>query len=255
MKTTQLFNAAKIFSLASVVFFTACSEAEDPVPETPQQDTTTTGGLPNGGNTGGLPGGGNGGNNGGGNGPLGGGGNQPTTTNTIGMLTAGGSTYDFTGFSHAAEGDVNDQGKYTISLGYYDEKSAEDDTFDLFDTGNTAFFVYNAAQAGIIETGSYQYSVQNANATPFQALFFGSQGYGYLLVDGTVKVEATQNANQLLISITGNIVEVDAEFNALSEELIEIEAQFLTLARPEINARLASTMNIATTPISIESLR
>ena len=253
MKTTQLFNAAKIFSLALALFFTACSEAEDPMPTDPNaSDTTTTGtpGLP--GTGGGLPGGGTGGGtggNGGGSGPLGGGG-QPTTNNVIGMLSAGGSTYNYTGLTPEAEAQPNDQGAYPIYLGYYDDASAADGEFALFDAGNTALFVYNATQAGTITPGTYQYG----NA-PFSGFFFGIQGYGYLLADGSISVETTQTNGQLLVTISGNVVQVEqiaGELNKVSEELIPIEAQFAAPAQTQAstNGRHAG-LTIPTEAISI----
>ena len=258
MKTTQIFNLAKIFSLAFVVFFTSCNEAEDPMPTDPNaQDTTATTGLPNnGGGTGGLPdtgglpgGGGTGGS--GGNGPLGGG-NQPTTSDVIGMLSAGGSTYNYTGLTPEAEAQADEQGAYPIYLGYYDEASAADQKFDLFDTGNTALFVYNATQAGTIEPGTYQYG-----SSPFGGLFFGIQGYGYLLADGTIRVETTQTNGQLLIAITGNVVQVEqvaGELSKVSDELIPIEAQFAALAQTQAttNSRHAAGLTISTESISLK---
>ena len=266
MKTIQIFNVAKIFSLALVVFFSACSEAEDPMPVDPNQADTTGGGLPGvptgGGNPGGgLPGGGGGTTGGGsgdnpgngGNGPLGGGGQQPTDDNSVvGMLSAGGSTYEFTGLTQEAEGQLNEQGGYPIYLGYYDEASTADDNFELFDSGNTALFIYNARQAGVVEPGNY--SLDNS---PFGILFFGIQGYGYVLNDGNITVETTQSDGVLLISVSGNVVEVaevDGQLSIVSEETIPVEAQFGALAQVDANARRAAGMDVATQKFSFELL-
>ena len=253
MKTTPLFNAAKIFSLASLVFFTACSEGEDPAPIDPNaQDTTITTGLPGGGGNnggglpggggnpgGGLPGGGTGGNGGGGNGPLGGGGNQPANdSNIIGTLTAGGQQYNYTNFGSAGEAQSDGNGTYPVYLGYSDEVSDAEGDFELFDEGNTAFIYYNASEPGTIETGDYE--LGNA---PFSAIFFGIQGFGYLLNEGTISVEATQSAGQLLITIEGYVVEVeqqaDGSLAQVSEDSIPIEAQFAALSQVDTNARTA----------------
>lgn len=258
MKTVHS-NLAKIFFLALAISFGACSETEDPVPDDPNQPDTINPGLPGGGLPGGggnNPGGGlpGGGGNNPGNGPLGGGGQQPTNNdNVIGMLSAGGSTYDFTGFTPEAEAQPNAQGAYPVYLGYYDEASAADGQFDLFDTGSTALFIYNATRAGVIEADSY--SLANS---PFNGLFFGIQGYGYILADGNINVEATQTAGQLLISITGNVVEVaevNGELSIVSEELIPVEAQFAALAQTDPNARYAAGIDMATETFSFELVR
>ena len=248
MKTPPLFTVAKILSLASVVFFTACNEAEDPMPNEPNaQDTTitpNTSGLPDGGN---LPGGGTGGN---GNGPLGGGKNQPTNNSVIGTLSAAGSDYEYTMFGYQANRQANEDGTYPVTLIYADEESVKDE-LELFDTGNTALFIYNAAQAGVIEPGNYQLS-----DSPFSGLFFGIQGYGYLLADGTISVETTQTNGQLLINITGNVVEVeqddDDNLSVVSQDLIPIEAQFAAPAKNDVNARQAAGLTIAPEIISLK---
>ena len=267
MKTTQLFNAAKIFSLASIVFFTACSEGEDPMPENPMgQDTTTTtpglptggggnnpgGGLPGGGgdNPGGLPGGGTGGGTGGGgNGPLGGGGNQPTNdSDAIGVLSAGGTQYEYTLFGHQALGQADENGEYPITLGYFDQE-ADAAGGEAFGPGNIALIEYRPDQPGVIQPDTYTYDLQTANEGYFSYLFFGVQGSGYLLANGTIDVENTQTNGLLLISIDGYVVQIDEQGNLVSEEQIPVEVQLVAPAQPEINARTAGVdLNVDTTP-------
>ena len=258
MKATQLFNALKIFSLASAVFFTACSEGEDPTPmDTNGQDTTNTGtpGLPGGGGGGnnpggglpggGLPGGGGGlpggggGTGGGGNGPLGGGGNQPTNdSEAVGVLSAGGQEYEYTTFGSAGESQLDENGTYPVYLGYSDEVSNAEGEFELFDDGNTAFIFYNASRPGTIETGDYEFGDGS-----FSGIFFGIQGFGYLLSEGDISVETTQTAGQLLITIEGYVVTVEQDADGslvrVSEELIPVEAAFVTLEQIDTSSRTA----------------
>ena len=252
MKTTQLFNIAKIFSLAFVVFFSACTESEDPVPNDPNQPDTGLPDVPSGGNGGGLPGGGGnpdgglpgGGTTGGGNGPLGGGGQQPTSSNAIGVLSAGGQLYEYTNYSHQTQGQANEQGTFPIALAYYDEESNRDGDPELFDTGNTAAIVYNAAQAGTVVPGTQQYNIQS-NTNPVAFVFFGNQGSGYILTEGEIAIEATQESGILLITVTGQAVQVDEAFENVLSDPFAVEAQFLAPAQLNINARQQKSLEIS----------
>ena len=215
------------------------------MPDAPQQDTTTTGlptNLPNGGNNGGgLPTGGNNGGNGGG---------SQGSNEIVGKLIAAGTTYEFPNLNYKAEATTDEEGRYSIVLAYYTDEAFRDESIGLFDDGNTAMISYSASQAGVVETGSYQYDIQN-NTSPFALIYFGSEKSGFVFTKGEVKVIATSNEGVYTITMKGDIVQIDEEFNIISEP-IEVESELLTLGSYQPNARHAQNGIDA---ISLDGLR
>ncbi|WKN41557.1 hypothetical protein [Tunicatimonas pelagia] len=225
MKTLSLSNLTKTFAVALVAAFTACTEANDPVPTTPN-----TSGIPTDAGTPTTP-------------------FTPTTpaqpdnnSTLVGRMASGESTFDYTEFIGGGETQADENGKYPIVLGYADQTAMADGELSWFDQGSSAIFIYNANQPGTIVPGTYEYNSYSGMIAPFYIAYFAVNNTGYRLTEGSIQVDATEENGIYLITVKGDMVQIDENYEIVSEE-IPVEAQFLSPAQVEVSSSASARVD------------
>ena len=223
MKTSR-FLLAPVLAFSFATLFSACTEAEDPVPTTPDQQNPT--GIPD---LGGL---------GGGNPqpdpntPTDG--NQqpdPSGTEALGVVVTSSERYEFPEFLGVeAQSQPNDAGAYPVLLYYGDQEAANDTDGDSDVEGVVTTIAFNAARAnGVAQPGQYDYQAGSTNADEFSYIFVMDWNRIYLLADAQIQVDATTSNQVNSLSFEGQAVEieiVDGQASVASDPF-EMNGQFL----------------------------
>ncbi|MEM8965512.1 MAG: hypothetical protein AAGE93_03780 [Bacteroidota bacterium] len=222
MKTLSLSNLTKIFVVALVAAFTACTEANDPVPTDPNAPgiptdagNPTTPSTPTTPTTPTTP-------------------SQPNNSTVVGRMASGNNTFDYTEFISTGEAQADENGKYSVILAYADQTAMSDGELSWFDQGSSAIFIYSADQPGTIVPGTYEYNSYSGMVAPFYIAYFAVNKTGYRLAEGTIQVEATQENGVYLITLKGDMVQIDENYEIVSGEM-PVEAQFLSPAQVEVS--------------------
>ncbi len=249
MKTTSLFNFAKLFAFALLVIFSACTQADDPVPTTPDNQNPTTG-LPD---LGGL---------GGGGGPTtptnpttpGGGTNDPTTpggggqtTEVVGRISSEIGNFEFPLYIGAeTASQANDAGAYTTEYYYADQDAANDRDGDDNVEGVITAIAFNATNPGTISPGQHPYSPGASDANVFPYIMIVNRGRIYIVSEAQTEVGTTGTNGIYSVVFKGQAVEVEIvneELNIVSNPF-DIEGGFFIPATVSNNARYESKPNI-----------
>lgn len=225
MKTTSL-NFIKLVAFALLVIFSACTESEDPVPTTPDNQNPTPGlpdlgGLGNGPTT---PGGGTTNPGGGTTNPGG------QNTQSVGSITTSNGGYDFPYYLTAeATSQPNAAGAYPIEYYYADEAAAQDQDGDDNVEGVISVVAFNAASAGTVQPGQYAYTLGSENPNVFSYIMVIDRGRIYVVAEAQSRIDATSSNDVYQVVFDGRGVEIEIvgeQVNVIGNPF-DMEGQFL----------------------------
>ncbi|WKN44424.1 hypothetical protein [Tunicatimonas pelagia] len=215
------FRFAKLFAFALLVIFSACTQSEDPVPTTPDNQNPNPG-LPDlggGGSTPGslptTPGGGSNPTTPGGGNPTTPGGGQ--TNQAVGVITFDNGSYEFPFYLGAeTEAQPNETGAYLTEYYYADEAASQDNDGDDNIEGVITAIAFNATNPGTISPGQYPYTLGSSDAQTFPYIMVIDRGRIFLVAEAQTQIGTTSENSVYQVTFDGQAVEVELVNGELS---------------------------------------